>query len=73
METFYWHTEYEHSNNNETMTEYLNEYLDSHFDILIEDGAYAEIQDTLTGELFVVHATTDNGDFYNHKVEFVKL
>jgi len=44
MENFYWQTEYEHSNNEETMEEYLNEYLPTEFDIIIHDGTYAEVQ-----------------------------
>lgn len=69
MQTFYWNTENEHSNNVETMQEYLEEHLPSCFNVIFEDGTYAEIQNKNSGQIFGVNAS-GNGDFYSHKVEF---
>ena len=69
MQTFYWNTENEHSNNVETMQEYLEEHLPSCFKVIFEDGTYAEIQNINSGQIFGVNAS-GNGDFRSHKVEF---
>lgn len=69
METFYWKTEKPHADNNETMNEYLNEYLPLEFKVTYQDGTMAEIKNDETGEVYEVHASGD-GDFFNHKVEF---
>jgi len=69
MENFYWETENEHSNNEETMEEYLNEYLPIEYDIIFHDGTYAEIRSKNTDSIYAVHAS-GNGDFRSHKIEF---
>lgn len=69
MKTFYWTTEKSHCNNIETMQEYLEEYLPSNFEVIFEDGTYAEIKNSNTGVIWGVRAS-GNGDFNNHKVEF---
>jgi hypothetical protein len=72
METFYWHTEQAHSDNNETMSEYLDEHLPLEFTIVYQDGTMAEVRNSETAERFEVHAS-GNGDSFNHKVEFNAL
>ena len=69
METLRWMTTNEHQDNNETMQDYLQNYLPSCFDIILEDGTYSEIKNRNTDKVFAVHASGD-GDFNNHKVEF---
>lgn len=72
METFYWYTEQPHSDNNETMTDYLDNHLPLEFTIVYQDGTMAEVRNSETGEIFEAHAS-GNGDFFNHKVEFNAL
>ena len=69
METFRWHTIEPHPNNEATMNDYLENYLPQCFDVIFEDGTYAEIQNKNTGQIFGVNASGD-GDFTHHKVEF---
>lgn len=69
-ESFYWNTDYEHSNNMETMQEYLNNYLPMNCAIIEDDGTYAEV--IQNGIKIGIHAS-GNGDFRSHKVEFVKV
>ena len=69
METFKWQTVEPHNNNEETMIEYLENHLPQCFDVIFEDGTYAEIQNKNTGQIFGVNASGD-GDFTHHKVEF---
>ena len=67
-ETYYWTTDYQHSNNTHTMTEYLEDYLPKGFEILEADDSMAIIQ-SKDGVKYGCHAS-GNGDFFNHKVEF---
>lgn len=69
METYKWHTTEAHSDNNETMNDYLDNHLPECFKPIFQDGTYAEIRNENTGQIFAVHASGD-GDFCNHKVEF---
>lgn len=69
METYYWTTEYEHSNNEETMQEYLDEVC--MLDVITVDGTYAEGKNC-KGEVYAIRAS-GNGDFLNHKIEFELL
>ena len=69
MDTYRWETDYEHSNNEETMSDYLNNHLSDNFDVFFIDGAYAEMQDKSNGKIWAVNASGD-GDFRHHKVEF---
>ena len=69
METFRWHTIEPHPNNETTMNDYLENHLPQCFDVILEDGTYAEIQNKNTGQIFGVNASGD-GDFTHHKVEF---
>lgn len=67
METFYWSTEYEHANNSQTMSEYIELYLPGEWDVEFIDDAFAIISNRKT--ILEVHAS-GNGDSFNHKVEF---
>lgn len=69
-EVFYWETFKEHANNMETMQEYLENYLPTNCEIIEQDGTYAEV--IQSGIKIGIHAS-GNGDFYSHKVEFVKV
>lgn len=69
METFRWSTEYYHPDNQFTMDDYLMNHLPENFEIIFEDGTYAEIQNKDNGQIWGVHASGD-GDSFNHKVEF---
>lgn len=67
MDDFYWSTYTPHSDNSETMQEYLDEFNDS-LTIDHVDGTRAEgvCKD---GNRYAIHAS-GNGDSFNHKVEF---
>lgn len=69
MKTYYWTTKEEHSDNTETMQNYLDEV--NMLDITHLDGTYAEGVNC-KGEKYGLHAS-GNGDFRNHKIEFEKL
>lgn len=69
MNTYYWQTEYNHFNNEETMEEFLNDHLEDKFEIILKDGPYAEIRNKETNEIWGCHAS-GNDSFYDHKVEF---
>lgn len=71
METHYWSTKQEHFDNSETMDDYLSNHLSGDFEVLANEGTYAEIRDE-KGIVWGVSAS-GNGDFRNHKVEFEKL
>jgi hypothetical protein len=69
METFRWHTTEYHPTNETTMQDYLENHLPQCFDVIFEDGTYAEIKNKNTGQIWGVNASGD-GDSFNHKVEF---
>ena len=69
METYKWHTIEPHNNNEETMNDYLENHLPDEFEVIFEDGTYAEIQNKNTRQIFGVRASGD-GDFTHHKIEF---
>lgn len=69
METYKWTSEEEHTDNTETMNEYLDYHLPKCFKVMFQDGTYAEIKNRNSHQRFEVHASGD-GDFRNHKVEF---
>tara|TARA_R110000787_G_C13064462_1_gene408225 strand:- start:83 stop:331 length:249 start_codon:yes stop_codon:yes gene_type:complete len=75
MESYYWTTEEYHSDNNITMSEYLEmqeEFThEQHLTIDYADGTYAEGLDC-KGNRWSVHASGD-GDSFNHKIEFYLL
>ena len=51
------------------MNDYLTNHLPENFEIIFEDGTYAEIQNKDNGQIWGVNASGD-GDSFNHKVEF---
>ena len=59
MEAYRWSTPQPHNNNNETMDDYLNNHLPQCFDVVFEDGTYAEIKNKNTGQIFGVSSTGD--------------
>jgi hypothetical protein len=65
---YYWSTDDSHSDNQETMADYLENHMPDDWKIEMEDGTYAEIA-TVDGERYEVHAS-GNGDSNNHKIEF---
>jgi len=69
MEDYKWSTDYEHANNETTMDEYLSFHLDEEFDVIFQDGTYAEIKNLKTGAIWACHASGD-GDFRHHKIRF---
>jgi len=69
MEAIYWETEEELNDNSFVMTDYLENI--NMLDIVFLDGTYAEGVNC-NGEKFEIHAS-GNGDFFNHKIEFVKI
>lgn len=75
MDDFIWTTELPLNNNIDVMDVFLEEHMKQHcgddFEIILEDGTYAEIQND-NGDLWAVHAG-GNGDFCNHKVTFDRL
>ena len=71
MNNYYWSTENPHSTNLETMRDFINNHISEHFEVVLEDGSYIEIQND-EGVLYGVHAS-GNGDFYNHIVRFELL
>tara|TARA_R110000737_G_C14408139_1_gene455478 strand:- start:108 stop:353 length:246 start_codon:yes stop_codon:yes gene_type:complete len=72
---YYWNTEEPHSDNNETMSEYLELQesftYEQHLTIIHVDGTYAEGLDC-KGNKWALHAG-GNGDFNNHQIKFVLL
>lgn len=66
--TFYFSTIHSHFNNTHTMSVFLEEYLPDDYEVVSQDGTYAEIISS-DGTVYGVHAS-GNGDFNNHKIEF---
>lgn len=69
METFRWQTAEYHHTNEVTMQDYLENHLSDEFEVIFEDGTYAEIKNKNTGAIWGVNASGD-GDSFNHKVKF---
>lgn len=69
-ETYCYSTDFEHETNEYTMHDFLENELPYKWDVLVQDGTYAEIE--FEGKRYGVHAS-GNGDFKNHKIEFEKL
>ena len=69
METFRWQTIEPHPNNEVTMNDYLENHLSDEFEVIFEDGTYAEIFNKHDGKIWGVNASGD-GDFTHHKVTF---
>ena len=69
MENYYWKTLVPHSDNTETMNDYLSNHLPDGYREILNNGSYAEIRSIHTGRKYAVHAS-GNGDFNNHFVRF---
>ena len=69
MEDFTWTTEAPHANNQETMTDFINNHCE--LEITTVDGTYAEGLSE-TGSKWAIHAQ-GNGDFCNHRITFEQL
>lgn len=67
-EFYYWSTEEEHSDNNITMGDFLDNELTDDYEITLVDETYAEIKER-DGFYWAVHAY-GNGDFRSHVVRF---
>ena len=69
-ESFYWETDEPHTDNMETMYEFLEEHLPEDCEIVEHNGTYAEVKQ---GEKVVGIHASGNGDFKRHKVEFEEV
>ena len=67
MEDYTWSTDYAHSDNTETMNDYLQNHLPDGAEVLYHEGTYAEI--LYNYEKYEVHSSGD-GDFKHHRVSF---
>lgn len=72
MKDYIWSTETSHSNNIETMQDYIHNHLHESLTYLFQDGSYAEAINEVTNERWGIHAS-GNGDFNNHRVWFELL
>ena len=72
MQDYTWSTENSHSNNTETMTDYIHNHLPENMFYLFINGSYAEAIDTATNNRWGLHSS-GNGDFNNHRVRFELL
>jgi cupin superfamily acireductone dioxygenase involved in methionine salvage len=66
-----WKTEEELSTNSFVMADFIEYHLHEDWDVTYHDGTYAEVRSP-DGDFYELHAS-GNGDFYNHKVEFIKM
>lgn len=66
MEPFKWSTDYPHSDNSETMNDWLMNHCSFAIDLV--DGTYAEVV-CEEGNVYGCHASGD-GDFCNHVITF---
>ena len=48
MEDYYWQTKEPHSDNTQTMCDFLENHLHDYYTITLQDGSYAEIQNIHT-------------------------
>lgn len=75
MENLTFITELPLATNEVTMDYFIENLMAEHcgedYEVVHEDGTYVEIQND-EGILYGVHAS-GNGDFCNHKIEFVEL
>lgn len=68
-DSFCWETEYCHHDNAFTMNDYLENHLPDGFDIILEDGSYAEVKEISTDKIFCLDAK-GNGDSFHHVVNW---
>lgn len=67
--SFYWSTDYYHHDNAFTMQDFLNNHLPDDFEVIFEDGSYAEVQQHATDAIFSLDAK-GNGDCFHHVVNW---
>ncbi len=70
IEDFRWSTEEPHSDNIETMNDYLDVHMPTEWKLLVVEGTYAEIKNNEGN--FAVHASGD-GNCYNHRITFEEI
>ena len=66
---YYWETNDPHFTNTETMADFLNNHLPDGFEIITEQGSFAQIISIGTDKLFDLHASGD-GDFTHHVISW---
>lgn len=69
--SFYWETDYYHQDNAFTMQDFIENHLPPEFDVILDDGSYAEVLDG-KGQKWALHASGD-GDFVSHRIRFEAL
>lgn len=67
IKEYYWTSEEPHTDNTETMKEFIECYLEPSYEVIIQDGPYAEVIDNHKGIKYSVRAY-GIGDFNNHNV-----
>jgi len=72
MDDYTWRTDESHSDNSETMNDYLDNEMDQTWEIIMVDGTYAEIVTYDQGDKYGVHASGD-GDSFSHRISFESL
>jgi hypothetical protein len=72
MKDYTWHTENAHSDNTETMSDFINNHFPEELTFLFQDGSYCEAIHEGSNKLWGIHAS-GNGDFNNHKIRFELL
>jgi len=69
---FYWQTDYYHHDNSFTMQDFLDNHLPIEFEVILDDGSYAEVRQLCTDAIFSLDAK-GNGDSYNHVINWKLL
>lgn len=67
--SFCWETDYFHYDNAFTMQDFLSNHLPVDFNVIFEDGSYAEVQHHATDAIFSLDAK-GSGDGYHHVVNW---
>ena len=67
--SFYWETDYFHNDNAFTMQDFIENHLPTEFEVILDDGSYAEVQQHATDAIFSLDAK-GNGDSYHHVVNW---
>ena len=67
--SFYWKTDYYHHDNAFTMQDFIENHLPTEFEVILDDGSYAEVQQHATDAIFSLDAK-GNGDSFHHVVDW---
>ena len=67
--SFYWKTDYYHHDNAFTMQDFIENHLPNGFEVIFDDGSYAEVKQNSTNTIFSLDAK-GNGDSFNHVVNW---